>query len=298
MQVAIVGSRDWPKQSYTHILNLIQGFPTDTVVVSGGARGVDRVAAEYALACGLQVLEFKAQWVGADGRFNRGAGMNRNTDIIREAELVCAFWDYKSRGTLDSIRKAANAGKHITVIAPDGSRATAVYKATSDGVVYSLGDLLLSNADAIVNPCNMEGVMGAGVSKQIADRWPGVEHDYKELCQQGALSFRSVACSLRPSTPGMRRRKVVHVPTQDRWREASKVENIDTVLQALRTLLSGGKLTSLALPHLGSGLGGLDWNSQVRLLVHKHLGNCGVPIIVVSPLDYDPLTGKQGSIYG
>ena len=90
MKTAIIGSRN-----ITNV-DLLRFIPVGTTeIVSGGARGVDTVAKEYANRNGLKLTEFLPDYE----RFGRGAPLKRNITIIENADIVLAFWDGKSRGT-------------------------------------------------------------------------------------------------------------------------------------------------------------------------------------------------------
>ena len=107
---AVVGSRGFPsRQQVENVLAQLVG-PEDTVV-SGGARGVDSWAVEWAEAQGIATKVFPADW--SQGR---GAGFARNATIVANADEVVAFWDGKSRGTADTIRKARAASKKLTIV--------------------------------------------------------------------------------------------------------------------------------------------------------------------------------------
>lgn len=93
------------------VIDYVNALPADTVVVSGGARGVDRTAAQTARARGLQVKEFIPNW-----NMGKGAGFIRNEQIVNAADRVVAFWDGKSSGTAHSISLADRAGKPVIVI--------------------------------------------------------------------------------------------------------------------------------------------------------------------------------------
>jgi len=116
MRIAIVGSRDYPRMdlvaAYVH-RDLVPG----TVIVSGGARGVDRIAAESARTRGLEVVEHFADW----DTHGRSAGFIRNGDIVKDSDQVVAFWDGESRGTRDTITKARKAGKLAWIIGPNSN---------------------------------------------------------------------------------------------------------------------------------------------------------------------------------
>ena len=90
MRVAVIGSRNLTVQ------NLGEYLPEDTSeIVSGGARGVDTSAREYAKASGIKLTEFLPEY----DKYGRSAPLNRNITIIENSDLVLAFWDGKSRGT-------------------------------------------------------------------------------------------------------------------------------------------------------------------------------------------------------
>lgn len=90
MKVAVIGSRNLVVQ------NLGKYLPEETMeIVSGGAKGIDTCAREYALAKGLKLTEFLPDYK----RYGRGAPLKRNLQIIDYADCVLAFWDGQSRGT-------------------------------------------------------------------------------------------------------------------------------------------------------------------------------------------------------
>ena len=90
MKVAVVGSRK------ITINNLGDYLPKDTTeIVSGGARGIDRYAREYAKTHNIKLTEFLPQYE----IYGRSAPLKRNLQIIRYADMVLAFWDGKSHGT-------------------------------------------------------------------------------------------------------------------------------------------------------------------------------------------------------
>jgi hypothetical protein len=138
MFVAIVGSRDFGQ------LNRVAGFVRslaakypDAVVVSGGARGVDRVAEAEARRCGLSVVSYRPFQDGREFAINRVTEVNgesvtervsgaffgsygraafaRNAEIVMAADQVVAFHDGVSKGTAHSIELAKRAGKPVHV---------------------------------------------------------------------------------------------------------------------------------------------------------------------------------------
>lgn len=112
-KVAIVGSRNYPHRQ--QVADYVAGLPPHTIIVSGGARGVDRWAEESAKANGLATQIFPAEW-NKNGKFDKSAGYRRNADIVTACDRLVAFWDGQSRGTQHSIGLAEKAGKPVLVI--------------------------------------------------------------------------------------------------------------------------------------------------------------------------------------
>lgn len=99
MKVAVIGSRG------LHVDHLEDYLPEGvTEIVSGGARGIDACAKDYALRHGLKLTEFLPEYE----KYGRGVPLRRNITIIEYADFVLAFWDGKSRGTkyvIDNCKK-------------------------------------------------------------------------------------------------------------------------------------------------------------------------------------------------
>ena len=110
-RIAIVGSRDFVDYEFIckEVLNL--GFNIQEIV-SGGARGVDRLAAKFAKDRNIPLKEFLADWEAEPKR----AGFIRNQDIVDRADIVIAFWDGASPGTKSTIDLSKKAGKTVYII--------------------------------------------------------------------------------------------------------------------------------------------------------------------------------------
>lgn len=111
--LAVIGSRGFNSYDMlSYILDEYLDLYSDIVFVSGGAAGADRLAARYANLHSITIYEFLPNW----DLYGKRAGFMRNTDIVESADEVLAFWDGKSKGTLDSIKKARQMNKHLTII--------------------------------------------------------------------------------------------------------------------------------------------------------------------------------------
>ena len=106
MKLAIIGSRS------IEIKNIEEYLPDGvTEIVSGGARGVDRQAANYAKSKNIPLTEFLPNY----SRYGRAAPLKRNEQIAEYSEEVLAFWDGESKGTLYTISLFEKMGKKVVV---------------------------------------------------------------------------------------------------------------------------------------------------------------------------------------
>ena len=114
MNIAIVGGRDF--SDYTllkeSLLAYISIYRVPDNIVSGGAKGADTLAAQFATEMGIPLLVFKPDYQ----KYGRGATLVRNTQIIENSNVVFAFWDGESKGTKDSITKAKKLQKELYII--------------------------------------------------------------------------------------------------------------------------------------------------------------------------------------
>lgn len=129
-------------------------------------------------------------------------------------------------------------------------------------VSYERGDLLSSNARCLVNAVNCEGFMGKGLAYQFKRRFPKNNEDYVRACHSRVLKV-GVLHSFEEGG-----KLIVNFPTKDKWREKSKIEYIEKGLASLRDLLASGQVPSVAIPPLGCGNGGLQWNDVKPLILH------------------------------
>ena len=110
MRVIIAGSRTIDDPSVLKEVFVYCGWDI-TTVVSGTARGADRLGEDWAEANDIPVLKFPADW----NRHGRKAGFIRNTEMAKNADALIALWDGKSRGTahLINIARQNNLAVHI-----------------------------------------------------------------------------------------------------------------------------------------------------------------------------------------
>ena len=107
MKIAVIGSRGIARIDCAKI-----GARRGDTIISGGARGVDSIAASWARRHGFAVIEHKPDY----RRYGKAAPHVRNGLIVADADRVVAFWDGKSRGTKSTIDKAKRYGKRVDIV--------------------------------------------------------------------------------------------------------------------------------------------------------------------------------------
>ena len=128
VKVAIVGSRGLTVTSEDIKAALAEKGWTPTEVVSGGAVGVDKNAEQYARAYNIPTRVFPVVDRNT-GRWIKHP-LERNTDIAKYADVVLAFWDGQSKGTMDVVGKAEKFGKPVHVVRKGGEGPKERYDAT------------------------------------------------------------------------------------------------------------------------------------------------------------------------
>lgn len=132
------------------------------------------------------------------------------------------------------------------------------------------GDLLKSPADALVNPINTIGVMGAGLALLFKEEYPDMFEWYKYLAERRILKTGQMTVwSTHRQTP----RFIINFPTKNHWADPSRLEWIVAGCAGLLKTAQELELTSLAVPALGCGHGGLTWEKVKPVIVRtlQHL---------------------------
>jgi O-acetyl-ADP-ribose deacetylase (regulator of RNase III) len=132
-------------------------------------------------------------------------------------------------------------------------------------ITRGTGNLLTQDVDALVNTVNTEGIMGKGIALQFKKAWPAMFKDYEAACRRGEVAPGRVHVWETGSLTGPR--YIVNFPTKRHWRGRSKLIDIETGLKDLTRVIRELGITSIAIPPLGCGNGGLDWREvEPRML--------------------------------
>src|SRR5215813_9310019 len=144
-------------------------------------------------------------------------------------------------------------------------------------IEYRAGDILETDAEALVNTVNCVGIMGRGIALQFKNAYPENFRVYEAACDRGEVQpGRMFVFETRQMTNP---KYIINFPTKRHWRGKSRIEDIEAGLKALQHEIQKRGIRSIALPALGSGLGGLDWR-DVRPRIDEALSDLDVQVIV------------------
>jgi O-acetyl-ADP-ribose deacetylase (regulator of RNase III) len=126
---------------------------------------------------------------------------------------------------------------------------------------YIRGNLLQADTEAVVNAVNTVGVMGKGIALAFKQAYPANFAEYEAACKAQHVRTGRMFVTESPVPHGLR--WIINFPTKRHWREPSRFQWIEEGLADLRRVILDRQIRSIAIPPLGCGLGGLDWE-QVR----------------------------------
>ena len=146
---------------------------------------------------------------------------------------------------------------------------------------FAEGNLLDAKAEALVNTVNTVGVMGKGIALMFKEVFPDNFRAYAAACKVGKVRTGRVFVTERQDLVNGPR-WIVNFPTKQHWRSPSRIEWVRDGLADLRQFVNDTGVRSIALPPLGSGNGGLDWD-EVRPMIEDALSALDAEIIVYEP---------------
>lgn len=148
-------------------------------------------------------------------------------------------------------------------------------------IEYKTGNILKEDVEALVNTVNCVGFMGRGIALQFKKTWPENFKAYAAACRKqevkpGRMFVYETGLLTNP-------RYIINFPTKRHWRGKSRIEDIESGLEALVKEIRNHEIHSIAIPPLGSGLGGLNW-TDVRKRIAGAMADLGdVRVIVFEP---------------
>ena len=144
-------------------------------------------------------------------------------------------------------------------------------------IEYARGNIFDAGVEALVNPVNCVGVMGAGLALEFKHRFPGNYKLYREACERGEVQLGRVHAVV----VGVEK-YVVNFPTKHHWLNRSHIQDIEYGLVDLQRNIRALRIKSIAIPALGCGLGGLSWGS-VKPVIETYLCMDDVQVVVYEP---------------
>lgn len=148
-------------------------------------------------------------------------------------------------------------------------------------MIYEVeGDILLSRAEAIAHGVAPFDDFKSGLAHSLHVRWPSMYKDFRHYCHVGHPKPGGVW-----SWGGPGGARIIALLTQEPPKRAgdhpgrAKVKHVNHALKALRKAIEAEDYSSVALPRLATGVGGLDWD-DVRPLIDRHLGDLDIPVYV------------------
>jgi O-acetyl-ADP-ribose deacetylase (regulator of RNase III) len=146
---------------------------------------------------------------------------------------------------------------------------------------YKQGNLLADDSEALVNSVNCVGVMGRGVALQFKESFPNNYKAYAAACSRGDVQPGQMYVF---ETGHLTNPKyIINFPTKRHWRGKSRIEDIESGLDALLEEIRVRDIKSIALPPLGSGLGGLDWRLVRNRIERALVCLADVDVVVFEP---------------
>jgi O-acetyl-ADP-ribose deacetylase (regulator of RNase III) len=161
-------------------------------------------------------------------------------------------------------------------------------------IEFVRGNLFDADVEAIVNAVNCVGVMRKGIALEFKRRFPSNFIAYKIACDAGELQLGRVF--IHDEGPSATPRYIVNFPTKHHWRNPSRLEDIRSGLDSLAAEIDRLKIHSIAIPALGCGLGGLDWQDVREELENRLLACKSSKIMVFEPKESSPR--NQSSLNG
>jgi O-acetyl-ADP-ribose deacetylase (regulator of RNase III) len=141
-------------------------------------------------------------------------------------------------------------------------------------LTYVEESIFSSPARVLVNTVNTVGVMGKGIALEFKKLYPDMFNSYQIQCEEGQFDIGSLQLYKTPN------KWVLNFPTKKHWRSPSRVEYIEAGLETFVRLYGELDINSISFPQLGCGNGELDWESQVRPVMEKHLSHLPIDVFV------------------
>ncbi len=273
IKIAFTGHRHLKYNQVVSYMNkLHQDYP-DAIWITGGAVGLDSLAASFAMAHNIKlwlILPFPPGvmskfWTQAQRDvlersikycdkfsvlspvYDKSIYLRRNERMVDLSDMVAAFWDGSNGGTGNCVRYAQSIGKRMIRFSNFTRTKPQDEGPPSPSYREIHGDIFTSGAEALVNTVNCVGVMGKGIALEFKRRFPELFKAYRAACSRGEVSAGKVWTYRTENN-----RVIFNCAVKDDWRNPSKIEWIESCLNELVELCRANNVKSLALPWMGA----------------------------------------------
>jgi len=146
---------------------------------------------------------------------------------------------------------------------------------------YVTGNILDSEAQAIVNTVNTVGIMGKGIALQFKKAYPNNYKAYSLACKNKEVVVGKMFVT-NDSNISSGEKIIINFPTKQNWRKPSEYIYIEDGLDDLIDVIKKNQIKSIAIPPLGAGNGGLKWE-KVKKVIEEKLSSFNIEIFVYEP---------------
>ncbi len=143
------------------------------------------------------------------------------------------------------------------------------------------GNIFECNAEALINTVNTVGVMGKGIALQFKEQFPVNYELYVNACKKGEVEIGKMFITHTNSM--LNPQWIINFPTKKHWINKSSYAFVESGLDDLVIQINKLNIKSIAIPPLGAGQGGLDWEVVKSIILNK-LGNLDIEITVFEPI--------------
>ncbi|MDO4229694.1 MAG: macro domain-containing protein [Capnocytophaga sp.] len=148
-------------------------------------------------------------------------------------------------------------------------------------ITYLQGNIFESDAQVLINTVNTDGVMGKGIALQFKNNFPNNFKAYRKACKENAVQVGKMFVT-EDENLIYGKKIIVNFPTKTTWRKPSEYIYIEEGLKDLVKIIKEKNIKSIAIPRLGAGNGGLDWE-EVKKMIEQHLSHLDTAIYIYEP---------------
>ncbi len=148
-------------------------------------------------------------------------------------------------------------------------------------IKFIKGNILESPAQALVNTVNTVGIMGKGIALQFREAFPNNYKAYREACKNNEVRIGKLFVYTDNNILAGEK-IIINFPTKTDWRKSSEYEYIEKGLEHLVEIIAEYNIKSIAIPPLGAGNGGLEWEKVKKMIIEK-LRNIDIEIYIYEP---------------